>query len=66
MHRFIRQAIAIRHGQVTADNTILLYGGSCKPENAVELFSQPDIDGGLIGGASLNARSFVDIVKVYN
>jgi triosephosphate isomerase len=66
IHRFIRQEIAVRYDQEMADNTLLLYGGSCKPDNAVELFSQPDIDGGLIGGASLNAREFVDIVKVYN
>ena len=66
VHRFIRDEIAGRYGQETANNTTLLYGGSCKPDNAAELFSQADIDGGLIGGASLNAREFVDIVKVYN
>jgi len=66
VHHFIRQAIAARYGQEAANNTVLLYGGSCKPGNAAELFSQIDIDGGLIGGASLNAREFVDIVKVYN
>jgi triosephosphate isomerase len=66
VHWFIRQEIAVRYGQETANNTTLLYGGSCKPDNAPELFSQTDIDGGLIGGASLNAREFVDIVKVYN
>jgi len=66
VHWFIRQEIAARYGQETANDTTLLYGGSCKPVNAKELFSQVDIDGGLIGGASLNAREFVDIVKVYN
>jgi triosephosphate isomerase (TIM) len=66
VHQFIRQQIAARYGQETANNTTLLYGGSCKPGNAAELFSQTDIDGGLIGGASLKAREFVDIVKVYN
>ena len=66
VHHFIRRQIAVRYGQDTADKTALLYGGSCKPDNAAELFSQADIDGGLIGGASLNAREFVDIVKVYN
>jgi len=66
IHWFIRQEIAARYGQETANNTTLLYGGSCEPGNAAELFSQADIDGGLIGGASLDARKFVDIVKVYN
>jgi triosephosphate isomerase len=66
VHRFIRQEIARRYGQETANDTTLLYGGSCEPGNATELFSQPDIDGGLIGGASLNALDFIDIVKVYN
>jgi triosephosphate isomerase len=66
VHRFIRKQIGARYGLENANNTTLLYGGSCKPDNAAELFSQPDIDGGLIGGASLNARTFVDIVKVYN
>jgi triosephosphate isomerase len=43
-----------------------LYGGSCNPKNAAELFAQPDIDGGLIGGASLKSRDFVDIIKTLN
>jgi len=50
---------------VAADTTIL-YGGSCNPKNAAELFAQPDIDGGLIGGASLKSRDFTDIVKTFN
>jgi len=66
IHQFIRRAIAERYEQDTANNATLLYGGSCKPDNAAELFSQVDIDGGLIGDASLNAREFVDIVKMYN
>jgi triosephosphate isomerase len=66
VHHFIRREIARKYGQETANDTTLLYGGSCKPGNAAELLSQADIDGGLIGGASLNAREFVDIVKVYN
>jgi triosephosphate isomerase len=63
VHAHIRRLIAGRYGDALAHEVSILYGGSCKPENAAELFAQADIDGGLIGGASLNARSFVDIVK---
>ena len=66
IHAFIRKEIAFKYNQQLADNTTILYGGSCNPKNAHELFAQPDIDGGLIGGASLKSRDFVDIVKVYN
>jgi len=66
MHAFIRIEIAAKYGQTVASNTTILYGGSCNPKNAPELFAQPDIDGGLIGGASLKSRDFVDIVKVFN
>lgn len=66
VHAFIRNAIAEQYNQEIADDTTLLYGGSCNPKNAPELFSQPDIDGGLIGGASLKSRDFIDIVKVFN
>jgi triosephosphate isomerase len=66
IHAFIRIEIAARYGQEIAANTTILYGGSCNPKNAHELFSQPDIDGGLIGGASLKSRDFVDILKVFN
>jgi len=66
IHAFIRIEIAAKYGQHVADNTTILYGGSCTPKNAPELFAQPDIDGGLIGGASLKSRDFVDIVKVFN
>jgi len=66
IHAFIRKEIAAKYGQQTADNTTILYGGSCNPKNAPELFAQPDIDGGLIGGASLKSRDFTDIVKVFN
>jgi triosephosphate isomerase len=66
MHAFIRIEIAAKYGQEMASNTTILYGGSCNPKNAPELFAQPDIDGGLIGGASLKSRDFVDIVKVFN
>ncbi|MBU2046912.1 MAG: triose-phosphate isomerase, partial [Bacteroidetes bacterium] len=66
IHAFIRKEIAIKYSQAVADDTTILYGGSCNPKNADELFSQPDIDGGLIGGASLKSRDFVDIAKVFN
>lgn len=62
MHRFIRSLVATQYGQVTAEETTLLYGGSCNAQNAAELFSQPDVDGGLIGGASLKADDFAAIV----
>ena len=53
MHAFIRGVIADRYGKEVAENTSILYGGSCKPSNAPQLFAKPDVDGGLIGGASL-------------
>jgi len=66
IHAFIRIEIAAKYGQAVASDTTILYGGSCNPKNAPELFAQPDIDGGLIGGASLKSRDFVDILKVFN
>jgi len=66
IHAFIREEIANNYNQEVADNTTILYGGSCNPKNAAELFAQADIDGGLIGGASLKSRDFLDIVKVFN
>jgi triosephosphate isomerase len=63
MHAALRQHLASKYGQAAANATPILYGGSAKPSNAVELFSCPDVDGGLIGGASLVARDFVDVVK---
>lgn len=66
VHAFIRKEIEARYGDAIAGNTTILYGGSCTPANAPELFSQADIDGGLIGGASLKSRDFTDIVKVFN
>ncbi len=66
VHAFIRKQIEARYGDAIAENTTILYGGSCNPTNAPELFAQPDIDGGLIGGASLKSRDFTDIVKVFN
>ncbi|MCF8345700.1 MAG: triose-phosphate isomerase [Bacteroidales bacterium] len=64
MHKFIRDLIAELFSEV-ADSTSLLYGGSCKPSNASELFSKPDVDGGLIGGASLKAEDFIQIVNSF-
>ena len=66
VHGFIRKEIAAKYGQAVADGITILYGGSCNPKNAPELFAKPDIDGGLIGGASLKSRDFVDILKVFN
>jgi triosephosphate isomerase len=66
IHAFIRKEIAAKYSQLVADDTTILYGGSCNPKNAPELFAQADIDGGLIGGASLKSRDFVDILKVFN
>lgn len=63
MHQFIRATIASRYGEKTADDTSILYGGSCNAKNADELFSQPNVDGGLIGGASLKADDFLAIIN---
>ncbi|MCY4299319.1 MAG: triose-phosphate isomerase [Flavobacteriaceae bacterium] len=63
MHQFIRHLIGKEIGEDLATKTPILYGGSVKPENATELFQQPDVDGGLIGGASLNADSFNLIIQ---
>ncbi|WP_423148019.1 triose-phosphate isomerase [Rubrolithibacter danxiaensis] len=66
VHAFIRKEIESKYGAAIAENTTILYGGSCNPKNAAELFAQNDIDGGLIGGASLKSRDFVDIAKTFN
>lgn len=66
VHAFIREEIAKDYSQEIADSTSILYGGSCNPKNAPELFAKKDIDGGLIGGASLKSRDFLDIVNVFN
>ena len=63
MHDKIRKMIVRKYGEKIADNTTILYGGSVKPANAKVLFSQPDVDGGLVGGASLKADDFVKIIK---
>lgn len=65
MHRYIRDLLAEIFNRQVADETSILYGGSCKPSNASELFSKPDVDGGLIGGASLKAEDFVAIVNAF-
>jgi len=65
MHKDIRDAIAAQFGQEVANDTSILYGGSCKPSNANELFANPDVDGGLIGGASLKAEDFIEIINAY-
>lgn len=64
MHAFIRNEVAAKFGKL-AQETIILYGGSCKPSNARELFACPDIDGGLIGGAALKAADFIAIAQSY-
>ena len=63
MHAFIREYMRTEVGADVADQTRILYGGSVKPGNAADLFSRPDIDGGLIGGASLQASDFLAIVN---
>ncbi len=65
MHAFIRGIVAHKYGEATANNINILYGGSCKPDNAQELFANPDVDGGLIGGASLDAPSFLAIANSF-
>lgn len=66
IHSFIRKQVLRQYDQRIANELSILYGGSCNPKNAADLFSQPDIDGGLIGGASLKARDFIDIIKAFN
>lgn len=63
MHEYIREQVARMFDAEAAYNTSILYGGSCNPANAKELFSQSDVDGGLIGGASLKSRDFTDVIK---
>ena len=65
MHAFIRETLEAHFGEKVANETTILYGGSCKPSNAKELFACPDIDGGLIGGASLKADDFIGIAVSY-
>ena len=65
MHAFIRGLIAEKYGNEVAEETSILYGGSCKPGNAKELFANKDVDGGLIGGASLKADDFIGIATAF-
>ncbi|TVR43213.1 MAG: triose-phosphate isomerase [Bacteroidia bacterium] len=65
MHAYIRQLLSDTYGEAIAQQTSLLYGGSCNAKNAAELFSQPDVDGGLIGGASLKADDFFRIIQSF-
>lgn len=65
MHRFIRSLLKRKYGDLIALNTSILYGGSVKPGNAREIFSKPDVDGGLIGGASLEAEDFIAIANAF-
>jgi len=65
MHSFIRSQVGAIYGNAFADDISILYGGSCNENNAAELFALPDVDGGLIGGASLKSRSFVNIIKSF-
>lgn len=65
MHAFIRQLVADKYGEAVANATTILYGGSVKPGNARELFSQTDVDGGLVGGASLKAADFLAIANSF-
>ena len=63
IHAHIRTVLTDKYGADLAEGISILYGGSCKPSNAKELFSQTDVDGGLIGGASLKAEDFISIIK---
>ena len=65
IHAYIRSCVKERYGAQVAEDTTILYGGSCKASNAPELFSKPDIDGGLIGGASLKAADFNGIIDAW-
>lgn len=66
MHAFVRQIISKKYTEEVGDEISILYGGSVKPSNAQEIFSKEDVDGGLIGGASLNAADFTAIVQAIN
>ena len=63
MHAFLRRSVANQYGATTAQQLRLLYGGSCKPSNAADLFAQPDVDGALVGGASLKSEDFLSIIQ---
>ncbi len=65
IHKFIRNLLTEKYDESISNNITILYGGSCKPSNAKELFAMPDIDGGLIGGAALKSDDFIEIVKSF-
>lgn len=65
MHKYIRETIAENYSKEVAEEVSILYGGSVKPDNAKEIFGQPDVDGGLIGGASLKVESFMKIINAF-
>ena len=65
MHKFIRDLLVDLFNAQVADDMTILYGGSCKPSNAAEIFANPDVDGGLIGGAALKAEDFIAIANAY-
>lgn len=65
MHQFIRKTLNDTYGDIVANDMSILYGGSVKPDNAKEIFSKPDVDGGLIGGAALKAEDFYAIVNAF-
>ena len=65
MHHYIRGLVNDKYGRQVAEEMTILYGGSCKPSNAAELFSKPDVDGGLIGGASLKKEDFAAIAEAF-
>ena len=66
MHQFIRNLVKENYNETVSENVSILYGGSVKPENAKEIFSQQDIDGGLVGGASLKPEGFIEIINSFN
>ncbi len=66
IHAFIRKTVADKYGKNVADDLTILYGGSCNAKNAASLFTNPDVDGGLIGGAALVADDFITIIKAIN
>ena len=65
MHAFIRETVAKKYSEKLADDVSILYGGSVKPANAKEIFSKPDVDGGLIGGAALDDEQFLAIINAF-
>ena len=65
IHAFIRKTVADKYGKTVADDLSILYGGSCNAKNAAALFANPDVDGGLIGGASLEVEKFMPVIEAF-